>query len=66
MTRLCAAGDYAAARALHYRLLDLHGLLFVEPNPAPAKAALALAGKMSPAVRLPLVAASAFLYFWFP
>ncbi len=32
--------------------------MFVEPNPAPAKAALAAEGKMTAAVRLPLVPAS--------
>jgi 4-hydroxy-tetrahydrodipicolinate synthase len=57
-TRLAAAGEIARARALHLALLEIHGLMFVEPNPAPAKAALAALGKMSPAVRLPLVAAS--------
>ena len=39
-------------------LLELHGLMFVEPNPSPVKAALAATGKMSAAVRLPLVPAS--------
>jgi 4-hydroxy-tetrahydrodipicolinate synthase len=58
VTRRVLAGDWAGARKAHLGLLELHGLMFVEPNPAPAKAALAAAGKMSPAVRLPLVAAS--------
>ena len=58
VTSLIAAGEWAKARELHFRLLDLHGLLFLEPNPAPAKAALAHAGMMSAAVRLPLVAAT--------
>ncbi|HVY46952.1 MAG TPA: 4-hydroxy-tetrahydrodipicolinate synthase [Minicystis sp.] len=57
VTRAMAAGDVAKARSLHLKLLELHGLMFVEPNPAPAKAALAAAGKMTPAVRLPLVPA---------
>jgi 4-hydroxy-tetrahydrodipicolinate synthase len=48
------AGDWARARALHYRLQPLTRLLFVESNPIPAKAALALLGKMEPDVRLPL------------
>ncbi|MCC6525860.1 MAG: 4-hydroxy-tetrahydrodipicolinate synthase [Polyangiaceae bacterium] len=59
VTSLCAKGELEAARRAHYRLLPLHGALFVEPNPAPAKAALALLGKMRDDVRLPLVAASA-------
>jgi 4-hydroxy-tetrahydrodipicolinate synthase len=58
VTRHAAAGAWDRARKAHFALLELHGSLFVEPNPAPAKAALALAGAMSPAVRLPLVAAS--------
>jgi 4-hydroxy-tetrahydrodipicolinate synthase len=58
VTRLVAAGQWEAARAAHLALLELHGLMFVEPNPAPAKAALAGEGKMSAAVRLPLVPAS--------
>lgn len=59
VTRLVAAGDLAAARAAHLGLLELHGLMFVEPNPAPAKAALAGMGRMSAAVRLPLTPAGA-------
>jgi 4-hydroxy-tetrahydrodipicolinate synthase len=39
-------------------LLELHGLMFAEPNPAPAKAALAALIFPNAAVRLPLVAAS--------
>ena len=57
VTRLVAAGDFTAARAAHLALLELHGLMFVEPNPGPAKAALAGLGRMSAAVRLPLTPA---------
>ncbi|WP_437482551.1 4-hydroxy-tetrahydrodipicolinate synthase [Sorangium sp. So ce1014] len=48
------AGDLAGARAAHLALLELHGLMFLEPNPSPAKAVLAALGRMSPAVRMPL------------
>jgi len=48
----------SGARAAHLALLELHALMFVEPNPAPAKAALAAAGRMHASVRLPLVPAS--------
>jgi 4-hydroxy-tetrahydrodipicolinate synthase len=58
VTRLALEGRFHEAKAAHFELLELHGLLFVEPNPAPAKAALALMGKMSPAVRGPLVPCS--------
>lgn len=49
-----AAGDWDRARALHYRIQPMTRLLFAESNPVPAKAALALLGKMQPDVRLPL------------
>jgi 4-hydroxy-tetrahydrodipicolinate synthase len=53
-----AAGDWARARQRHYELRVLSQLLFAEPSPAPAKAALALLGRCSTDVRLPLVSAS--------
>jgi 4-hydroxy-tetrahydrodipicolinate synthase len=46
------------ARHAHLALLPLHEAMFLEPNPAPVKAALALEGKMDAGVRLPLVPAS--------
>ncbi|AUX26668.1 dihydrodipicolinate synthase [Sorangium cellulosum] len=58
VTRRFLEGDLAGARAAHLSLLELHGLMFVEPNPAPVKVALAAMGRMSPAVRLPLSPAS--------
>ncbi len=48
------AGDYAKARALHFKLYPLFKDLFIEPNPVPIKHALALQSRMSPEVRLPL------------
>ncbi len=39
----------------HLALLPLHEAMFVEPNPAPAKAALALRGAIRDVVRSPLV-----------
>ena len=53
-----AAGDWPRARGLHYKLRVLMQMLFVEPSPAPTKAALSLLGRCTPEVRLPLVAAS--------
>lgn len=48
------AGDWPRARAIHYRLLDLHRGLFVESNPLPVKAALANAGLIEDYTRPPL------------
>lgn len=55
LTELCLAGDFAAARAVHHRLSEWTKAAFVESNPIPAKAALAMMGKMANVVRLPLV-----------
>jgi 4-hydroxy-tetrahydrodipicolinate synthase len=49
------AGDWARARALHYRLLPLHTAMFLEANPIPVKAAMHLTGRIGPEIRLPLV-----------
>jgi 4-hydroxy-tetrahydrodipicolinate synthase len=49
-----AAGDWKKSRALHYKLLPLSEWLFVESNPIPVKAALAMMGRMSDELRPPL------------
>lgn len=51
----CAAGDYAAARLLHRRLQPWMAAAFVESNPIPVKAALALLGRIENVLRFPLV-----------
>ena len=48
------AGEWNEARALHYKLLALMNVNFVETNPIPTKTALGLMGKIDPHVRLPL------------
>jgi len=55
VTTLFLEGKLDAARRAHFALCDLHALLFVEPNPSPAKAALALSGAMKKTVRGPLL-----------
>jgi len=58
MARLCAlarAGDWATARALHERLLDLFRVNFISPNPVPVKAALAEMGLIEDVLRQPLL-----------
>ncbi|HWE42598.1 MAG TPA: 4-hydroxy-tetrahydrodipicolinate synthase, partial [Gemmatimonadaceae bacterium] len=51
----CAAGDLAAARSEHIALMPLMSAAFIESNPIPVKAAMALIGRMESTVRLPLV-----------
>lgn len=50
----CFAGDLAKARELHYKMSPLIDALFIEVNPLPVKAALALMGKIECEYRLPL------------
>jgi 4-hydroxy-tetrahydrodipicolinate synthase len=50
-----AAGDLATARALHFRLAPWFEAAFVDSNPIPVKAALAMMGKVANHLRLPLV-----------
>ncbi len=51
---LVAAGQWDAARDLHFHLLPMNEALFFETNPVPVKTALGLMGKIDPEVRLPL------------
>ncbi|MFM2420269.1 MAG: Dihydrodipicolinate synthase [Pseudomonadota bacterium] len=48
------AGDYKTARAEHYVLLPLLRALFLETNPIPVKAAMAMLGACQNEMRLPL------------
>ncbi len=54
MVSAALEGDYEQARTLHYKLTPLFSALFLETNPIPVKAALAMMGKISEEVRLPL------------
>jgi 4-hydroxy-tetrahydrodipicolinate synthase len=49
-----ATGDLEKARAFHRRMSPLIDALFVETNPIPVKAALAMMGKIEEELRLPL------------
>ena len=55
LASLCLAGDFAAARELHRRLHALMEINFIEANPGPVKAALAIMGHLEPIYRLPMV-----------
>ena len=50
--------DMKAARALHYELMPLFKACFVESNPIPAKAGMAVLGLMENVLRLPLAPAT--------
>jgi 4-hydroxy-tetrahydrodipicolinate synthase len=55
LTEAAACGDWVAAREIHYRLLPLMEANFLESNPGPVKAALAIMGLIEEHFRLPLV-----------
>ncbi len=55
LASLCLAGDFAAAREVHRRLHALMEINFIEANPGPVKAALAIMGHLEPVFRLPMV-----------
>ena len=48
------AGDLSKARMLHHKMSPLIDALFLETNPIPVKAALAMMGKITYELRLPL------------
>jgi len=54
MVAAARRGDAAQAAAVDTRLAGLHEALFAEPNPIPAKWALAQMGLMGEGIRLPL------------
>ncbi|MFN7010816.1 MAG: 4-hydroxy-tetrahydrodipicolinate synthase [Allorhizobium sp.] len=53
------AGDTARALALHELIAELTDGMFIESNPGPVKAALALSNLAGPEMRLPMVPVSA-------
>ncbi|MBI1762203.1 MAG: 4-hydroxy-tetrahydrodipicolinate synthase [Acidobacteria bacterium] len=55
LAHLCLAGNYVEARKLYNRLTPLFKTLFIESNPMPVKAALAMAGLIEEVYRLPMV-----------
>jgi 4-hydroxy-tetrahydrodipicolinate synthase len=62
LPKLCAelwdthsSGNSKRCRELHYQLLKISEILFIETNPIPVKTALALMGRCTEELRLPLV-----------
>ena len=54
LAQACLEGDFETARRLHARYLPLMNVNFVESNPIPVKAAMALMGLLDPVWRLPM------------
>ena len=55
MMEVALAGDIQQSQSLHYKMFELMKLMFVEPNPVPAKKALELMGRIKSGLpRLPL------------
>jgi 4-hydroxy-tetrahydrodipicolinate synthase len=54
LTQLAMSGDFAGARALQHEWLPLMEINFVESNPIPVKAAMAMMGLLEPVWRLPM------------
>ena len=58
MSRMCNLaldGNWTEARELHYRILPLMEVNFIESSPGPVKAAMAMLGLLEEHFRLPLV-----------
>jgi 4-hydroxy-tetrahydrodipicolinate synthase len=55
LLRLCLKGNWTEALQLHYRLLPLMNINFIESSPTPVKTALAMRRMMEETLRLPLV-----------
>jgi 4-hydroxy-tetrahydrodipicolinate synthase len=55
LTNLALEGNWTAARELHYRILPLMEVNFIESSPGPVKAAMAMMGLLDENFRLPLV-----------
>lgn len=56
------AGNLIKARQIHYQLMPLFKNCFIESNPIPAKAAMAILGLMDNSLRSPLTRSSAKTY----
>src|SRR5437660_8066383 len=54
MVEAAERNDFAAARAVHARILPLMQINFVESNPVPVKAAMAAMGLLEETYRLPM------------
>jgi 4-hydroxy-tetrahydrodipicolinate synthase len=55
MVEAAERNDFAAARAIHNRIVNLMQINFIEANPGPVKAAMASMGLLDEVYRLPMV-----------
>jgi 4-hydroxy-tetrahydrodipicolinate synthase len=55
MVEAAELNDFAAARAIHSRIINLMQINFIESNPAPVKYAMAAMGLLEETFRLPMV-----------
>jgi 4-hydroxy-tetrahydrodipicolinate synthase len=54
MVEAAESNDFAAARAVHHRIMPLMQVNFIESNPVPVKAAMAAMGLLEEVYRLPI------------
>jgi 4-hydroxy-tetrahydrodipicolinate synthase len=54
LTEAALRGDHAAALERQVAMAELNRIMFIETNPGPVKAAVALLGRAGPEIRLPL------------
>ena len=54
LCHLALEGRWSEARVLHYKLYEIVENLFIETNPIPVKAAMAMAGMINEEYRLPM------------
>jgi len=54
LTKACLAGNFEEGRRIHFELLPLVKVAFIETNPIPIKAAMSWAGHPVGPTRLPL------------
>jgi 4-hydroxy-tetrahydrodipicolinate synthase len=54
LAQACLKGDFAAARQIQAKYLPLMNVNFIESNPIPVKAGMALMGLLEPVYRLPM------------
>jgi 4-hydroxy-tetrahydrodipicolinate synthase len=59
MVEAAERNDFAAARAVHARIMPLMSVNFIESNPQPVKAAMAAMGLLEDVYRLPMVSPKA-------